>query len=91
MNTKLLRALAIQLQNAADNHGYTDAQEFGSDEKYEKAFSKSQSAFSELIERVCTKSHILTPLNGVDKATKDYLIMILEHSEISYEEKLDNE
>lgn len=91
MNNKLLKALAIQLQNAAYNHGYADAQEFGSDEKYKEAFSKSQIALNELIERVSTENHLLIPLSGIDKATKDYLIMILENSEIAYEEKSNNE
>lgn len=37
------------------------------------------------------RSAIIIPTIGIDKATKDYLIMILENSEITYEEKLDNE
>jgi hypothetical protein len=69
MDTKLIRALAIQLQNAAYNHGYTDAQEYGSDARYEKVYQKSLDALNTLLEGVAQE--VLTAQNkAVNEASQ---------------------
>lgn len=46
-----IKSLALQLQNAAYNHGYVDNTDYGSDAKYEKAYQKSLDALPLLLSK----------------------------------------